>query len=200
MGTKRPNKRKDWDFLLKEIGNRLGFQVISWDPYPAKRSKVLIRCKHGEKWVFPQGQLNKSSCCKISSKSGNKNPFYGKPTWNAGTKGLSTGHGFGFKPRGIKASSKGTLYLVKYLEEEETHFKLGITSSSTQRRLKTKLREIVKEWKLPFKQCFDLEQAALCYASRHGHRYSSPTTTELIRAEGISQVLEFIESAISANC
>jgi hypothetical protein len=197
MGTKRPNKRRDWDSLLKELGSKLGFQVMAWDPYPAKRSKVLIRCKHGEKWVFPQGQLNKSSCCKVSSKSGDKNPFFGKPTWNAGTKGVSTGRGFGFKPRGRKTYLPGKLYLVEYTEEGKTHFKLGITGNSTQKRLKTKLQKIIKEWELPLGKCFDLEQAALRYASQHGHRYSSSTTTELIRPEGILPILEFIESNIA---
>jgi hypothetical protein len=100
MGTKRPNKRKDWDSILKDLGDRLGFQVIAWNPYPAKRSKVLIRCRHGEKWVYPQGQLNKTSCCRAGSKESDKNPMKGAMPWN---KGISC-PGLGGRPPGTKNS------------------------------------------------------------------------------------------------
>jgi hypothetical protein len=196
MGTKRPHSRRDWDRDLREIGKRAGFEVVAWDGYPAKKNKVLIRCIHGERWVFPNGQLNKEHCCRAASKAGDKNPFFGKPTWNAGTKGISTGHGFGFKPRGEETFSPGKLYLVEYNDNGEIHFKLGITGRSTRQRLQTKLQHVIKEWEMPLGKCFDLEQATLRYAAEHGHRYSSPTTTELIRPEGILPVLEFIEHSL----
>ena len=53
MGTKRPQCRCDWDLRVKTVGKHLGFEVIAWDSYPAKRNKVLIRCKHKEQWVYP---------------------------------------------------------------------------------------------------------------------------------------------------
>lgn len=196
MGTKRPHCRRDWDRDLREIGKRVGFEVVAWDGYPAKRNKVLIRCAHGERWVFPNGQLSKENCCRAASKAGDKNPFFGKATWNAGTKGVSTGHGFGFKPRGEEALLPGRLYLVEYNDDGEVHFKLGITGRSTRHRLQAKLKNVIKEWEMPLGECFDLEQAALRYAAEHGHRYSSPTTTELIHAEGILPVLEFIEHSL----
>lgn len=196
MGTKRPHCRRDWDHDLREIGKRVGFEVVAWDGYPAKRNKVLIRCSHGERWVFPNGQLGKEHCCRAASKTGDKNPFFGRATWNAGTKGISTGHGFGFKPRGDEALLPGKLYLVEYCDDGEIHFKLGITRRSTKQRLQAKLQNIIKEWELPLGQCFYLEQAALSHAEEHGFRYSSPTTTELIRAEGVLPVLKFIEHSL----
>ena len=113
MGTKRPNKRKDWHFLLQEIGLKVGFEVVGWDPYPAKKSKVLIRCKHGERWVYPQGQLNKTSCCRVSSKEGDKNPMKNKTPWN---KGLNC-QGIGGRPEGTKNTSPFTDEVKKKYSE-----------------------------------------------------------------------------------
>jgi hypothetical protein len=199
MGTKRPHCRRDWDHDLGEVGKRIGFEVVTWDGYPSKRNKVLVRCAHGERWVFPSGQLKKEHCCKAASKAGDKNPLFGKATWNAGTRGVSTGHGFGFKPRGERALLPGRLYLVEYGDGRKTHFKLGITSRSTRQRLKTKLQHVIKEWEMPLGVCFNLEQATLKYAEKHGYRYSSPTTTELISVEGILPIIEFIELSINTK-
>lgn len=196
MGTKRPHCRRDWDAELKEIGRRVGFEVLGWDGYPAKRNKVLIRCPHGEKWVFPQGQLNKETCCRSSSKTGERNPFFNKPTWNAGTRGVSSGHGFGYKPRGELAESIAKLYLVEYVDEMGSHVKVGITGKTISSRLKAKLRRVIGSWELPFKKCFEIEQSVLQFAEQQGHRYSSSTTTELIKPEALPAVLEFIELSL----
>lgn len=92
----------------------------------------------------------------------------------------------------------GVLYLVRYLDEAGTHFKLGITKKRLSERFSAeRLISIIQTWNLSLGECFDLEQAALRYASQHGHRYSSPTTTELIRAEGVPRVLEFIEHSLA---
>jgi len=199
MGTKRPHCRRDWDRDLRVLGEQIGFEVLEWNGYPAKRNKVLIRCEHGERWVFPNGQINKTHCCRASSKSGENNPFFGKPTWNSGTKGVSLGHGYGQKPRGAEVQKTGRLYIVGYNDNSSDgiHFKIGITKHNVKRRLKAKLSWIIKEWEMPLGKCFDLEQAALRHASQHGHRYSSPTTTELIRPEGVVPILEFIEQSLN---
>lgn len=199
MGTKRPHCRRNWDRDLKLLGEKVGFKVLAWDGYPAKRNKVLIKCAHGERWVFPNGQIHKTNCCKVSSKTGKNNPFFGKQTWNAGTKGISSGCGYGYKPCGEEAKRLGRLYLVGYNDNLDgiTHFKIGITKHTTRKRLKTKLSYIIKEWILPFEDCFILEQTALKYASKCGYRYSSQTTTELIRPEGLNCIINFIEELVS---
>jgi hypothetical protein len=88
----------------------------------------------------------------------------------------------------------GTLYLIRYLDEAGTHFKLGITRKKLSERFSAEhLISIIRTWNFPLGQCFDLEQATLRYATDRGYRYSSPTTTELIRPEGVASILEFIE-------
>ena len=190
MGTKRPQCRCDWDLRVKEIGKRLGFEVIAWDSYPAKRNKVLIRCKHKEQWVYPQGQLNKKHCCKVSSKLAENNPAHGTRSWNAGTVGISTGHGFGGHPSESERLLPGTLYFIRYLDSTGIHFKIGITKRSLQDRLGDKLVSILHLHQATLGECFDLEQSLLKWAKDNSYRYSSPTTTELIRPEAYSKVLD----------
>ena len=190
MGTKRPQCRCDWDLRVKEIGKRLGFEVISWDSYPAKRNKVLIRCRHKEQWVYPQGQMNKKHCCKVSSKLAENNPAHGIPSWNSGTVGISTGHGFGGHPSELERPLPATLYLVRYLDESGTHFKLGITRRTLQQRLGECLVSIIHLHNATLGECFDLEQSLLKWAKDNGHRYSSPTTTELIHPDGLPYLLD----------
>jgi hypothetical protein len=198
MGTKRPQCRCDWDTRVREAGIRAGFEVVAWDPYPAKRSKVLIRCKHKEQWVCPSGQLNKTHCCKVASKLDNSNPAYGKPSWNSGTVGISTGHGFGGHPSEGDRKLPGTLYLIRYLDESGTHFKLGITKRTLQERLGDKLVSIIHLHTATLGECFDLEQDCLRHCKQQGWRYSSPTTTELIHPDGLPYLLDRLTSLCPA--
>ena len=88
----------------------------------------------------------------------------------------------------------GILYLIRYLDSNGTHFKLGITRRRLSKRFDlSSLVSIIHTWNFPLGQCFDLEQATFRYATDRGYRYSSPTTTELIRPEGVASILEFIE-------
>ena len=194
MGTKRPQCRCDWDLRVKEIGKRLGFEVLAWDSYPAKRNKVLIRCKHKEQWVYPQGQLKKQHCCKVSSKLAENNPAHGVPSWNSGTVGISTGHGFGGHPSDSERLLPGALYLIRYLDESGTHFKLGVTKRSLNERFKPhQLISILHLHHATLGECFDLEQDLLKWAKDNGHRYASPTTTELIHPAGLQYLLDRLQ-------
>ena len=190
MGTKRPHCRCDWDARVREAGDRLGFEVLAWDPYPTKRSKVLIRCKHKEQWVFPQGQLNKNHCCKVASKLANNNPAYGNPSWNSGTIGISTGHGFGGHPNEEERLLAGNLYLIRYLDDAGTHIKLGITRRNIRERFPgERLISILALHTATLGECFDIEQDCLRYCKQQGWRYSSLTTTELIHPDGLPYLL-----------
>lgn len=101
-------------------------------------------------------------------------------------------------PTPAQRSLPGVLYLIRYLDDIGTHFKLGITRKRLSERFRAeRLISVIQTWNLSLGECFDLEQAALRHAAERGHRYSSPTTTELIRAEGILPVLEFIESRLA---
>ena len=190
MGTKRPHCRCDWDGRVRQVGQRLGFEIVRWDPYPAKRSKVLIRCKHKEQWVFPQGQINKTHCCKVASKLAENNPAFGSPSWNAGTVGISTGHGFGGHPNTQDRELPGYLYLIRYLDSDGTHFKLGITRRCVRSRFKgERLISILALHQSTLGDCFDVEQDCLRYCKQQGWRYSSSTTTELIHPDGIPYLM-----------
>ena len=84
----------------------------------------------------------------------------------------------------------GTLYFVRYLDESGTHFKLGITRRTIQERLGDKLVSILHLHQATLGECFDLEQSLLKWAKENNYRYSSPITTELIRPEAYSEVLD----------
>jgi hypothetical protein len=83
----------------------------------------------------------------------------------------------------------GTLYLVRYLDSAGTHLKLGITKRTLQERLGDSLVSILHLHHATLGECFDLEQAILKWAKENNYRYSSPTTTELIRPEAYGEVL-----------
>ena len=97
--------------------------------------------------------------------------------------------GFGQKPTPEQRLLPGLLYLVRYLDEAGTHFKLGITRRTLQERLGDKLIAIIHLHHATLGECFDLEQSLLKWAKDNGHRYSSPTTTELLRADAIPHIL-----------
>ena len=83
----------------------------------------------------------------------------------------------------------GTLYLVRYLDESGTHFKLGITRRTLNQRLGECLVSIIHLHKATLGECFDLEQDCLRYCKQQGWRYPSPTTTELIHPDGLPYLL-----------
>jgi hypothetical protein len=102
-----------------------------------------------------------------------------------------TGVNNSFTPTPEQRLLPGTLYLVRYLDESGTHFKLGITKHTLNKRFsKGQLVSILHLHHATLGECFDLEQAILKWAKENGYRYSSPTTTELIRPEAYSEVLE----------
>jgi hypothetical protein len=98
--------------------------------------------------------------------------------------------GFGQKPNPEQRLLPGTLYLVRYLDESGTHFKLGITRRTIQERLGDKLISVIHLHQATLGECFDLEQSLLKWAKENKYRYSSPTTTELIRPEAYGEVLD----------
>jgi hypothetical protein len=84
----------------------------------------------------------------------------------------------------------GILYLVRYLDEDGTHFKIGITKLTLAERFrKGQLISILALHTATLGECFDLEQSLLKWAKENNYRYSSPTTTELLHAAAIPHVL-----------
>jgi hypothetical protein len=111
--------------------------------------------------------------------------------------GISTGHGFGGHPSEEDRKLPGTLYLVRYLDESGTHFKLGITKRSLRERLGDSLVSIIHLHHATLGECFDLEQDCLRHCKQQGWRYSSSTTTELIHPDGLPYLLDRLTALAS---
>jgi len=126
----------------------------------------------------------------VGSKEGDNNPSYGLPAWNRGVLGSTVGNTeASFWPTPEQRLLPGTLYLIRYLDQSGTHFKIGITRRTLQQRLGDSLVSILHLHTSTLGECFDLEQSLLKWAKNNGHRYSSPTTTELLRADAIPHIL-----------
>jgi hypothetical protein len=102
--------------------------------------------------------------------------------------------GWGRKPSNAECLLPGTLYLVRYLDESGTHFKIGITKRTLKERLGDSLVSIIHIHHATLGECFDLEQSLLKWARSHGYRYSSPTTTELLHPASIDHILSELRS------
>jgi hypothetical protein len=98
--------------------------------------------------------------------------------------------GWGYGPSEEARKVPGTLYLIRYLDESGTHFKLGITKLTLAERFREgQLISIIHLHTSTLGECFDLEQDCLRYCKQQGWRYSSPTTTELIHPDGLPYLL-----------
>lgn len=169
-----------WEKRLSDFLRRTDSFLVYRPERLTKKSKVITRCKHGISERLCQTLQDLQFCCKSSSKLGLNNP------------------GVGWGVRSKYRSLPGTFYLIRYLDSDGIHFKVGITKRSITKRFKSnQLISILYLYKAKLGECFDLEQAVLKYASRCSYRYSSSTTTELIRSEGLDSVLKFIETTLS---
>lgn len=162
-----------WEQRLSDYVNRTGAKVIGRPDRLTKKSRILTECDHGISERPCQVLEGLSFCCKSGSKSGENNP----------------GEGWGV--RSHYRCLPGTLYFIRYLDESGIHFKIGITKRSLCERFKPRqLISILHLHHATLGECFDLEQAILKWAKANGHRYSSPTTTELIHPNAYAEVLK----------
>lgn len=180
-----------WEQRLSDYVKRSGVLVVDRPARLTKSSRVVTRCKHGMSERPCSILKGLQHCCRTGSKLGENNGVYGAPSWNAGTVGISTGHGFGGKPSEEERKLSAILYLIRYLDESGTHFKLGITKRSLNERFKPyQLISIIHLHYSTLGECFDLEQDLLKWAKDSGYRYSSSTTTELIHPAAIPLLLK----------
>lgn len=185
--------------------------LVSFDGYTGVKSVLSFKCNIcGHEWSAAAASYknSKSGCwgCKkkaisdftksrVFTEEGRKKLSLlklGKPAWNKGIKGSVPGGGSKestWVPTPEQRPLPGTLYLVRYLDESGTHFKIGITKKTLQQRFGPRLISIIHLHKATLGECFDLEQSLLRWAKANGHRYSSPTTTELIHPDGLPYLL-----------
>jgi hypothetical protein len=169
-----------WEKRLSDYLGRTGVSLIHRPERLTKKSRILTECEHG---IFErpcQVLENLQHCCKPCSKLGSNNP----------------GKGWGVRTE--YRSLQGVLYLIRYLDESGIHFKIGITKRSLNRRFKNhQLISIIHLRHATLGECFDLEQSLLKWAKDNGHRYSSPTTTELIHPDGLPYLLDRLTALTS---
>jgi hypothetical protein len=201
--------RDHFENLCKERNHVL----VSFDGYTGVKSVLSFRCNIcGHEWSSTAASYknSKTGCwgCKKNrireTQTGAKRPpetgrkislkAIGRPAWNKGIKGSVPG-GYNHTARRIPTPEErvlpGVLYLIRYLDDSGTHFKLGITRRRlTQRFTSINLISIIHLHHATLGECFDLEQSLLAWARANGHRYSSPTTTELIHPAGVSHILD----------
>jgi hypothetical protein len=101
-----------------------------------------------------------------------------------------TNPGWGWKPNEENKNLPCTLYFIKYKDDDGLHYKIGITIQTLKERFRNQLVEVIDVYNSTFEKCFILEQQQLKYAKDNGWRYSSHSTTELIKPEGIPHLLE----------
>lgn len=84
----------------------------------------------------------------------------------------------------------GTLYLLRYIDCEGIHFKIGITKRPLSQRFRPEqILSVVRCYKSTLGECFDREQSLLKWAKDNGYRYASSSTTELIHPNGLPYLL-----------
>jgi hypothetical protein len=146
-----------------------------------KDKRELLLQKQRERWSRP-GEKEKHSKAMLSALGNLRETGWYNP-------------GYGYGPSGEERKVPGTLYLIRYLDESGTHFKIGITKLTlAQRFRKGQLISILALHHATLGECFDLEQSLLKWAKSEGYRYSSPTTTELLRPEACATVLSRLRS------
>jgi hypothetical protein len=172
---------RDWKQEITEVAGRLKMCVVLPNKYTA-HSRIRCSCPHGViKDTTVLRFVEREFCCKSQASKDHPREWKQRAAMESP----------GIKIRPGQEHLPGILYFIRYLDESGTHFKLGITKLTlTERFRKGQLVSILYLHHATLGECFDLEQSLLKWAKDNGHRYSSPTTTELIRPEAYSEVLD----------
>jgi hypothetical protein len=209
---------RDWKREIAETAARLEMCVVLPEKLKAN-ARVRCSCPHGvvkettvlrfvEREFCCKSQASKAHSPEMKSRAAairwRKNPIAYPQTPESNAKRSKTltqtikerreegwvNPGWGWCPSPDERKVSGTLYLIRYLDESGTHFKLGITKVSLKERFhKRQLLSIVGVYHGELGECFDIEQDCLRHCKQQGWRYSSPTTTELIHPDGLPYLL-----------
>jgi hypothetical protein len=185
--------------------------LVSFGEYTGVKSILSFKCNicghewsstaHSYKvsktgcWGCKKKAISSSTQTRVFTAEGRKRlslAKLGKPAWNKGIKGSVPGGGSKestWVPTPEQRLLPGTLYLIRYLDESGTHFKIGITRRSLRERLGDKLVSIIHLHHATYGECYDLEQDCFRHCKKQGWRYASPTTTELIHPDGLPYLL-----------
>jgi hypothetical protein len=206
--------KRDWKNEIAETAARFELCVV-FPEHLTANTRIRFSCPHGVvKGTTVIRFVERQFCCKSEASKAH----YPEQKRQAAIKSWVTGKEKHFKARRkrwdnpeerVKQSERmkgvenswiptpeqrllpGTFYLIRYLDVDGTHFKIGITKHSLSKRFKKgQLISIIHLHNATLGKCFDLEQSLLKWAKDNGHRYSSPTTTELIHPDGLPYLLD----------
>jgi len=213
------NHSRRWKEEIADTASRLVLCVLLPEKLAANQ-RVKFVCTHGNVTETVVHRLvGRQFCCKSASSSSHPKEWYAERTRSMHKTGghkygrtkdhkdkissslISTFQaiksrgetqpGWGWKLKDSDRNLPGILYLIRYLDESGTHFKLGITKRSLNERFKPhQLISIIHLHHATLGECFDLEQEILKWAKNSGYRYSSSTTTELIHPAAIPLLLK----------
>lgn len=215
----------DWKEEIAKTAVRLEMCVVLPERFTAN-ARLKCSCPHGVvKETSVSRFVNRQFCCKSqASKAHDKslkskaakirwrdNPITYPQTAESNLRRSKTlkqtihsmkeegwyNPGWGYGPSDTEREMPGILYLVRYLDESGTHFKIGITKRTPKERLGDSLISIIHLYHATLGECFDLEQSILKWAKSEGYRYSSPTTTELIRPSSLPYLLSRLTALYS---
>ena len=99
------------ELVINECERR-GLELIYLPEKLVRRSTdVIVKCPcTGQRnmsirnFIFTYEKGGEAFCCKRKSKVGKNNPAFGKPTWNAGTVGVSKSYGLDRKSTRLNSS------------------------------------------------------------------------------------------------
>ena len=144
--------------------DRRGLELIHLPEKLVRRSTdVIVSCPcTGQRnmsirnFIVTYEKGGEAFCCKRKSKVGKNNPAFGKPTWNAGTVGVSKSYGFfGFKEEW--SDREDYLYFIETIYGT---YKIGRSFHGIKYRFTETVKEL-GEWKATHKEVFDCERYIL---------------------------------------
>ena len=180
-------------FNYKGIGSKLDFECLIcghiWSASAASYKNSKTGC-----WGCKKKAISDFTKTRVFTLEGRTNISRTRklrPAWNKGLLGSVPGNPTASrKPRPEHRHLPAVLYLIRYLDNEGTHFKIGITRCPLNRRFRyNQLISILALHTATLGECFDLEQSLFRWAKDNGHRYSSHSTTELLHAAAIPHIL-----------
>lgn len=190
--------------LVTSECERRGLELIYLPEKLVRRSKdVIVKCPcMGQRnmsirnFIVTQQKGGEAFCCKRKAKLGVNNPAFGKPTWNAGTVGVSKSYGFfGFKEEW--SDREDYLY---FIETTYGTYKIGRSFHGIKYRFTETIKEL-GEWKGTHKQVFDCERYILNQYKSYQHKIDGIVggSEHFKKDLPIQEIIEYANISLSSS-
>ena len=191
------------ELVINECERR-GLELIYLPEKLVRRSTdVIVKCPcTGQRnmsirnFIFTYEKGGEAFCCKRKSKVGKNNPAFGKPTWNAGTVGVSKSYGFfGFKEEW--SDREDYLY---FIETTYGTYKIGRSFHGIKYRFTETTKEL-GEWKATHKEVFDCERYILSTYKQYQKKIDGIIggSEHFTKYLPIDKVIEYANSNLQKN-